>query len=102
VKDPRRRLGSKGINQIKNHPFLEGIDWELVEKKKIKPPFIPIVKDELDLSNISTQYLNYDVTNFGKEGKKLNILEKKDRQLSALTYLIDEHEMKSRRASQQN
>jgi serine/threonine protein kinase len=34
TKDPKRRLGSKrGAAEIKEHPFFDCIDWELVEKR---------------------------------------------------------------------
>jgi serine/threonine protein kinase len=34
IKDPKRRLGSKrGAADIKEHPFFDCIDWELVEKR---------------------------------------------------------------------
>ncbi|KAL4278277.1 hypothetical protein GQ457_03G025350 [Hibiscus cannabinus] len=37
VKDPRRRLGcSKGAQEIKQHPFFDGIKWALI--REYKPP----------------------------------------------------------------
>jgi len=27
-----------GFNRAKGHPFFEGIDWNSMEKNKIKPP----------------------------------------------------------------
>lgn len=46
VNDSQRRLT---ISQIKTHPFFEGIDWEDI--RKMKPPFIPDIKDEIDATN---------------------------------------------------
>lgn len=31
--NPSKRLGSKSINEIKNHPFFQDIDWKKMEKK---------------------------------------------------------------------
>jgi len=49
-RDPSKRLGSeKGdANEIKSHPFFNGVDWNLVMQKKNKMP-TPIFKslDEL-------------------------------------------------------
>lgn len=41
-KDPTLRLGSIfGIREIKEHPWLEGVNWDNVRNKKIQPPFRP-------------------------------------------------------------
>ncbi|KAJ5076207.1 non-specific serine/threonine protein kinase [Anaeramoeba ignava] len=40
-KQPEKRLGFNGIDEIKNHPFFEGIDWDKVLKKEYEPFFIP-------------------------------------------------------------
>lgn len=41
-KDPSLRLGSIfGVKEIKEHPWLEGVNWENVKNKKIQPPFRP-------------------------------------------------------------
>lgn len=41
--------------------FFNKIDWELLKSKKMNPPFIPIVRDEEDTSNINAKYLNAEV-----------------------------------------
>ncbi|XP_039215828.1 serine/threonine-protein kinase MRCK gamma isoform X1 [Crotalus tigris] len=43
------RLGRKGIEDFKCHPFFEGIDWE--ELHKSPPPFVPEVTSPADTSN---------------------------------------------------
>lgn len=32
--DPKERLGSKGIDEVKNHPFLEDINWSTIMEEK--------------------------------------------------------------------
>ena len=41
--DPEKRLGAgeDGINEIKKQPFFKDIDWDLVKKRKLTPPFVP-------------------------------------------------------------
>ncbi|KAJ1028772.1 hypothetical protein NDA16_001937 [Ustilago loliicola] len=41
--DPKRRLGSAGPEEIKNHPFFNGIDWDNVTAEP--GPFVPQVTD---------------------------------------------------------
>jgi serum/glucocorticoid-regulated kinase 2 len=39
------------FEEIKNHPWFNGIDWELLAIKKVNPPFKPKVKKSNDVSN---------------------------------------------------
>jgi len=46
-----KRLGViRGIEEIKEHPFFKGIDWDDF-RNKYKPPVIPEIKSEIDTSN---------------------------------------------------
>ena len=47
--------------EIKEHPFFSSIDWELLEKKQITPPYDPNVKDNLDLKHFSTEFTTQNV-----------------------------------------
>ncbi|XP_030934550.1 uncharacterized protein LOC126698492 isoform X1 [Quercus robur] len=44
-----QRLGSKGADEIKAHPWFKGIDWEKIYH--MEAAFIPEVNDELDTQN---------------------------------------------------
>eukprot|EP00128_Syssomonas_multiformis_P009459 Colp12_sorted_trinity150504_noHs@31664 len=45
--NPEYRLGVcvrgpvTGIDSIKTHPFMEGMDWEKLANKQVEPPFVP-------------------------------------------------------------
>jgi len=41
--DPKKRLGSGGVDEIKNHPFFKNVDWD--NWKEMDTPFIPVGKD---------------------------------------------------------
>ena len=43
---PQKRLGYNSIDEIKNHPWMSDIDWDLLFNKKIDAPFIPPVNKE--------------------------------------------------------
>ena len=44
-----KRLGhNEGIKELKNHRWFRGYDWEALEKKKLKSPFVPPKNDNYD------------------------------------------------------
>lgn len=55
-RDPTRRLGAKGADEIKKHVFFAGIDWDKLVRKDIKPPFQPTLKSELDVSHFDEEF----------------------------------------------
>ena len=38
---PDKRLGYNNISEIKEHPWMKDINWELLYKKELKAPFLP-------------------------------------------------------------
>ncbi len=52
IKNPDKRLGNNGADEIKKHIFFEGMNWEKLLNKKIKPPFIPRLKNAVDTKYI--------------------------------------------------
>lgn len=55
VRDPSRRLGVNGAQEIKSHPFFaRHIDWKQLLAKKIQPPFKPAVASAIDTSNFDS------------------------------------------------
>ena len=58
VVNPDKRLGQglNGSQNIKNHPFFKDINWEDAKKKKIKPPFIPNLKNDTDLKYFDREF----------------------------------------------
>lgn len=40
-----------GTNDVKAHIWFDGIDWELLEQRKIPPPFAPVIQGKEDISN---------------------------------------------------
>ena len=46
LKDEECRIGRNGVDEIKNHPFFNGVNWSKV--KEMKPPFIPKLSGDSD------------------------------------------------------
>ncbi len=49
VTDAEKRLGRNGADEIKNHPFFDGVDWTSFRNQKA--PYIPQVTSEISTEN---------------------------------------------------
>jgi beta-adrenergic-receptor kinase len=45
IKDPHKRFGINGVEEIKQHPWFDPIDWGLLEAGYLDAPFIPKTED---------------------------------------------------------
>jgi serine/threonine protein kinase len=70
VSNPKKRLGYNGADEVKNHPFFKGIDFDKVLKKEYKPPFIPKLKDDTDLRYFDTMFTDEPIN--GPQRKNTN------------------------------
>ena len=52
-KNPVKRLGNLngGAEDVKNHPWFKGFDWEALKKRKTEVPYVPYIESEDDTSN---------------------------------------------------
>lgn len=41
-----RRLGSDGVRRVKEHPYFESVNWELMEQKHMEPPYVPEARQQ--------------------------------------------------------
>lgn len=57
-KNPEKRLGAgeQDANEVKRHRFFQGIDWEALLAKRVKPPFLPSIKAPADVSNFDEEF----------------------------------------------
>ena len=61
-RNPEKRLGKNGIEEIKNHPWLKNTDWKKLYLHELKSPFLDSVSNEfLNLNRFSDE--NDDTTN---------------------------------------
>ncbi|KAL7838206.1 hypothetical protein AOLI_G00266100 [Acnodon oligacanthus] len=57
-KNPEKRLGAgeQDANEVKRHRFFQGVDWEALLAKQVKPPFLPTIKTDADVSNFDEEF----------------------------------------------
>lgn len=87
-KDPANRLGANGVLEIMSHPFFEDIDWEKLERREIKPPYVPKVKKEDDVKYIADNWLDEGID----DSPELGILtktEKKEKYIQDFSFCED-------------
>lgn len=57
-RNPERRLGGgKGdAQEVKNHPFFAGVNWDDMLAKRVTPPFLPTISGRADTSNFDEEF----------------------------------------------
>ena len=79
ITNSNQRLGLKGADEIKQHPFFKGVDWENI--RNTKAPFIPNLKNDYD-----TKYFEkYEIEQPFYPPKK-NKMKRKDIEYIGYTY----------------
>ncbi|GKT16918.1 hypothetical protein ADUPG1_011009, partial [Aduncisulcus paluster] len=56
LRQPEKRLGSGGVEDIKSHPLFSTLDWKLLEERKLAPPFKPRLSDRDIVSNFDPSF----------------------------------------------
>ena len=58
---PYKRLGKQGIQELKQHNWFAGFEWEQLENKQMKPPFVPNIKNVFEyLRNLTEDFTEMD------------------------------------------
>ncbi|XP_075935050.1 serine/threonine-protein kinase N2-like [Anarhichas minor] len=57
-KNPLKRLGAgeRDAIEVKGEKFFETIDWEALLARKVKPPFLPSIKESMDVGNFDSEF----------------------------------------------
>ncbi|XP_010540639.1 PREDICTED: serine/threonine-protein kinase 38-like [Tarenaya hassleriana] len=89
-----QRLGTKGVHEIKAHPWFRGIEWERLYE--INAPCIPQVKHELDTQNFEKfEELPSSCQTSSKSGPWRKMISSKDVNFVGYTFknleIVDEH-----------
>ena len=57
TKNPKKRLGVNGIQDLLNHDFFRGIDWKDLLEGNVTPPYIPKLKSDTDMKLIPSDMI---------------------------------------------
>nr|XP_057926190.1 serine/threonine-protein kinase N1-like [Doryrhamphus excisus] len=57
-KNPLKRLGAgeRDASELKGEEYFQDVDWDALLAKKVKPPFLPSIKDWADVSNFDEDF----------------------------------------------
>merc|ERR1712130_968802 len=72
-RDPKKRLGSENdLEEIKEQPFFEDIDWDKLNARKYECSFQPKVKNDLDTDNFEDTFTSEAVVDSVVDGSALS------------------------------
>ena len=59
IKDPKQRIGCRegGVNELKQHPFFKGVEWQSLYRREVRPPYEPQIQSSTDTQNIDDEFL---------------------------------------------
>lgn len=61
-KNPDTRIGGKrGFVEVKGHPFFSSVNFEGICSMDVPAPFIPMLKDKVDLKYFPEEFINEEV-----------------------------------------
>ncbi len=63
-KECTKRLGHIGAAEVKSHPWFEKINWKNLQERKIKAPFVPELKSDIDTRNFDIQFTSGSVGSY--------------------------------------
>jgi len=89
--DAEHRLGANGMDEIKNHPFFEGIDWE--NMRQMQAPYIPTLDGDDDCKRFDK--FDEEEPFYPMEDKKNPKKQRKDINFVGYTFKKDVEDQKS-------
>jgi serum/glucocorticoid-regulated kinase 2 len=86
IKNPDKRLGTKGGDEIRNHKWFKDIDWKNLAEKKLTPPFKPKVTGDYDVDNFDEEFTSEDPINSMVDGN-MKLVNKYQGEFEGMTFV---------------
>ena len=86
-RDANSRLGARGAEEIKSHPFFSDINWQKLMARKYNPPFRPNVASATDTSNFDEEFTSERPTDSFVDASHLSDADQ--RQFDGFSYRAD-------------
>ena len=65
-KDPTKRLGTlRDAEEVKEHPWFVGINWQAILEKKVEAPFVPKISNDMGLNNFDPDFTEIPLHSMG-------------------------------------
>ena len=79
--------GTRGVKDIKNHPYFASVDWELLEQKHVEPPFKPSINTSAH--NDTHRYATFEalLTDIGKSSWSTEYPDPEDQEYFSAWYV---------------
>ncbi|CAN0330996.1 unnamed protein product, partial [Discosporangium mesarthrocarpum] len=63
TRDPNRRLGSSvdDADEVRRHRFFANLDWGMVSRREMEPPWEPVVVGSLDTSQFDREFTSMPI-----------------------------------------
>jgi hypothetical protein len=53
---------------VRKHPWFDKISWPTLEQRLIKAPFLPVLKNDLDLTNFDVSFTSSEIESYQDTG----------------------------------
>jgi len=87
TKNPDKRLGFNGAQEVKSHKWFKDIDWNALMQKKITPPFKPKITGDYDVDNFDEEFTSEDPISSMNEGNNMKIPNKYQGEFEGMTFI---------------
>jgi len=85
-KNPQSRIGySGGLNEIKAHPFFTNIDFDLIFRKKLIPPYKPEVEGKEDVHHFDEEFTSQSLKQSQIDDKTMDIIKRHQEKFADFT-----------------